>query len=340
MSTATGSEGPSWDGKLTLTPGAVLYRGVGGDSGLHAHHAVQVMISLDEPFVLEFADDRLRTTAAVIPSGLPHRLHCVSRRLLLVLVEPFGPRGRGIGVAGQHARGREFEDTMARIAIDRADDSDAVRVIDHLVRTIAPGGPERPAQLSEPVLSALRHLERDPGSRSTLGHAAAAADISPSRLTHLFTREMGIPFRRYALWIRLRTVTVGRVTEPGSHCSLSQIVAERYSLPRLRRGHRGHRRSAGGVDRHRHRDPEDRRQRRLRDVRRPGHLLRTPRNQPHRSAELLVPASDPARDEPKGRRDPRVRGQPSGSPPTPQCSRGTSVIVTHTDDAFFPVASA
>lgn len=206
MSTATRSEGSPWDGRLTLTPGAVLYRGVGGDSGLHAHHAVQVMVSVDEPFVLEFADERLHTTAAVIPSGLPHRLHCASRRLLLVLVEPFGPRGRGLGLAGDRARGREFEATMARIAIDRADDSDAVRIIDHLVRTIAPDGPPRPTRLSEPVLAALRQLERTPGSRPTLGHAAAAAHISPSRLTHLFSREVGIPFRRYALWIRLRTV--------------------------------------------------------------------------------------------------------------------------------------
>lgn len=164
------------------------------------------MVSLDEPFVLEFADGHLRATAAVIPSGLPHRLHCASRRLLLVLVEPFGPRGRGLGLAAERARGREFEDAMERIAIDHADDSDAVRTIDTLVRAIAPDGPPRPARLSEPVLSALRQLESKPGSRATLGHAAAAAHISPSRLTHLFTREVRIPFRRYALWIRLRTV--------------------------------------------------------------------------------------------------------------------------------------
>ncbi|MFM1722485.1 hypothetical protein ABEU20_001040 [Rhodococcus sp. PAM 2766] len=145
---------PPWDGRLTLTPGAVLYRGVGGDSGLHAHHAVQVMVSLDEPF---------------------------------------GPRGRGLGLAADRARGGEFEDAMERIAIDHADDSDAVRTIDTLVRAIAPDGPPRPARLSEPVLSALRQLESEPGSRATLGHAAAAAHISPSRLTHLFTAKWVSP---------------------------------------------------------------------------------------------------------------------------------------------------
>lgn len=38
----------------------------------------------------------------------------------------------------------------------------------------------------------------------SLVQAAAEAHISPSRLTHLFTGEVGIPFRRYGLWVRLR----------------------------------------------------------------------------------------------------------------------------------------
>ncbi|MGF7124333.1 helix-turn-helix domain-containing protein [Rhodococcus sp. BE178] len=196
-----------WGGLLTLTPGAVLYRGAGGDADLHAHHAVQVMISLDEPFVLEFEDDHHHTAAAILPSGAPHRLHCTSRRLLLILVEPFGPRGRGLGLIGERSRGQEFEAVLERIATEHADDADPVTAVDSLVRAITPETPQRPARLSEPVRAALRYLEQTPGIQPTLARAAAEAHLSPSRLTHLFTLEVGIPFRRYALWVRLRTVT-------------------------------------------------------------------------------------------------------------------------------------
>lgn len=195
-----------WDGTLTLTPGAVLYRGAGGDADLHAHHAVQVMISLDEPFVLELAADRHRATAAIVPSGLPHRLHCTSRRLLLMLVDPFGPRGRGLGLVGELSLGQEFEDALERAATEHADDADAVSVIDSLVGATAPDGLRESGRPSDPVRAALRYLERDAGSQPTLAGAAAAAHMSPSRLTHRFTREVGIPFRRYILWVRLRTV--------------------------------------------------------------------------------------------------------------------------------------
>lgn len=195
-----------WGGQLTLTPGAVLYRGAGGDADLHAHHAVQVLVTLDEPFVLEVEGDHLRAAAAVVPSGLPHRLRCNSRRLLLILVEPFGPRGRGLGLVGARSRGREFEDALTRIVAEYAVEPDAVTTIDRLVGAVTPQVQQRPARPSEPVRSALRYLEQNSGARPTLAHAAAAAHLSPSRLTHLFTREVGIPFRRYGLWVRLRTV--------------------------------------------------------------------------------------------------------------------------------------
>ncbi|RVW00439.1 helix-turn-helix transcriptional regulator [Rhodococcus spongiicola] len=195
-----------WSGTLTLTPGAVLYRGAGGDASLHAHHAVQVMVTLDEPFVLEFEDDDLHASAAVVPSGLRHRLRCNSHSLLLVLVEPFGPRGRGLSVVGERSRGQDFEDALTRIVTEHSEESNTVTAIDCLVRAVTPQAPKLPAQLSEPVRSALRYLEQNSGSRPTLARAAAEAHISPSRLTHLFTREVGIPFRRYGLWLRLRTV--------------------------------------------------------------------------------------------------------------------------------------
>lgn len=193
-----------WDGALTLTPGAVLYRGTGGDADVHAHHAVQVVVSLDEPFLLELDGDVRHTSAVVVPSGVPHRLRCSSRNLLLMLVEPFGPRGRGLDLVGKRCRAGEFDPALVRAVAERSDESNPVAAIDRLIRVVTPEAPQRPAALSEPVRSALRYLERNSGSRPTLAQAAAEAHISPSRLTHTFTREMGIPFRRYVVWVRLR----------------------------------------------------------------------------------------------------------------------------------------
>jgi AraC-like DNA-binding protein len=67
---------------------------------------------------------------------------------------------------------------------------------------LAPRPPASP--LSEPVISALAYLDETLDDPPRLVQAARAAHISPSRLTHLFTEQVGIPFRRFVLWLRLR----------------------------------------------------------------------------------------------------------------------------------------
>jgi AraC-like DNA-binding protein len=47
-------------------------------------------------------------------------------------------------------------------------------------------------------------LQEAEGSHTSAAQAASAAGLSASRFQHLFTAEVGVPFRRYRLWQRLR----------------------------------------------------------------------------------------------------------------------------------------
>jgi AraC-like DNA-binding protein len=53
------------------------------------------------------------------------------------------------------------------------------------------------------VVRALRARHGDLG-RVSLAQLAAAAGLSPSRFAHLFTESVGIPVRRYLLWLRVQ----------------------------------------------------------------------------------------------------------------------------------------
>jgi AraC-like DNA-binding protein len=78
-------------------------------------------------------------------------------------------------------------------------------VIDYTHPMLDPLAPRPPASpLSEPVISALAYLDETLDHPPRLVQAARAAHISPSRLTHLFSEQAGIPFRRFVLWLRLR----------------------------------------------------------------------------------------------------------------------------------------
>ena len=53
------------------------------------------------------------------------------------------------------------------------------------------------------VLRAIRMLSDRIDDPPTLGEAAAAVGLSPGRFQHLFVAETGLPYRGYALWLRL-----------------------------------------------------------------------------------------------------------------------------------------
>lgn len=62
-----------------------------------------------------------------------------------------------------------------------------------------------PVQAHPRVERVLRVLHDLPArDRLSLERLAAVAGLSPSRFMHVFTRSVGMPLRRYILWLRLR----------------------------------------------------------------------------------------------------------------------------------------
>ncbi len=87
--------------------------------------------------------------------------------------------------------------------------------------------------LSPHVISALAYLDSALQDRPRLQEAARAAGISPSRLTHLFSRQVGIPFRRFVLWLRLRRAA--EHVSAGSSLTEAAIAAGFSDQPHLTR---------------------------------------------------------------------------------------------------------
>jgi AraC-like DNA-binding protein len=82
--------------------------------------------------------------------------------------------------------------------------------------------PDRqPRQLDRRVREVLRVLKEDIHANLTAADLAARVGLSEGRLIHLFTDEMGLPMRRYALWLRLReaflTLAEGSSLTEASH---------------------------------------------------------------------------------------------------------------------------
>lgn len=176
---------------------------------LHAHHAFQLTFSLGGEFRLHLDDRVVPGPFAVVAPDAPHAFEA-SGCVALLFIEPESRAGRSLVqlMEGQPA---------APISVEQAWDAPELirRAFEH--PTDARGTMrEAGMQISNRIAGHRRTVEPDRRVRqiikwagenldSALGIEAAAVGVglSPSRVSHLFVEETGLPFRTYVLWLRL-----------------------------------------------------------------------------------------------------------------------------------------
>ncbi len=196
---------PAWGGRLFLAPGVFLYVGPGGVADEHAHHAVQFVWASEGELTLRWPARRTRVRAALVPANLPHSFEAQGQPLVLMLVERHGPRGAALERRAREGLGHELLESLSGLKFPslEAGPEEAMawceRVFTALGATST--GVEVP---SRGIRRAIAYVESALDTVPSLEVAAARASVSPTRLTHRFSAEVGIPFRRFVLWARLK----------------------------------------------------------------------------------------------------------------------------------------
>jgi AraC-like DNA-binding protein len=127
----------------------------------------------------------------------------------LLFLEPESALGRGLLEANpacatmilDETRARELRMALPEVAMVSGSDFD--RRLRALLQSLVPGQqlPIRPADPR--IVRTIRWL-KSRGGTGSLGDAARSQGLSVSRLGHLFSTEVGLPFRPFALWLRLQ----------------------------------------------------------------------------------------------------------------------------------------
>ena len=203
-----------WQGTVALRPGRLIYAGHVGIAHRHRHAAVQLVLAPDEPVRLRDesgADWQVR--AVVIPSGAEHEMAGGSAGLLAwidadgLLGQALTARVRHTGlpadsVAAWAAAAQPLLDNGIPAGILAGDTPSGV--IDQVLDTLADAGTLNEAPLHPALRQAVAVLPTMLDHSVHLGQVAAAVGISASRLGHLFSDELGLPFRPYVRWARLQ----------------------------------------------------------------------------------------------------------------------------------------
>lgn len=197
-----------WSGHLAFGPWWLLYSGPIGPTDVHAHHAFQIVVHDGGPCVGDEHQFGLPGPVVVIDPDKDHAFIDHRDHALIAFVDPES----NVGVA---LRDRES------VRIDATDG----RLVSTIIDTLRPANWSRSEEAVRRILAAVcdsssprpmswwRHPSVDAAllrlpaiiEEGTIDVAQLAKDIglSVSRLTHIFTDEIGVPIRSYARWLRL-----------------------------------------------------------------------------------------------------------------------------------------
>ena len=193
-----------------LDQGRTLFIGPLEYNASHQHGAPVYLAGLYGSFGLRVEGSEWTTCrTAVIPAGVRHELDLGGNPLAVFYVEPdlagadtLAPLLRGTWEVNGALVGRAGERALLRSLYE---DRDATGWAGAALADLLGFSARRARRSMDPrvsrVVASLYHHHRE---LTPLHRLAAATGLSPSRFQRVFTREVGVPFRRYRAWQRMR----------------------------------------------------------------------------------------------------------------------------------------
>lgn len=186
----------------------------------HAHHAIQIVISIDGMAGIRGSRGDWRSGRGIIVRpDVAHSFDARGSLGAMLMLEPESIEGTWLraalmdditllpdtALASCVAELRKFcEQPFASMAVRG--------LIRHCVRSLCAGEP--PTRRRDPrVTTVLNAICESADLRMSVEAAAAAVHLSPSRFAHLFKQQVGLPFRRYLLWRKLTRATLAIARE-------------------------------------------------------------------------------------------------------------------------------
>ncbi|MEQ9364587.1 MAG: AraC family transcriptional regulator, partial [Leptospirales bacterium] len=196
---------------LYIWQGRILYAGVDGyATEPHRHYAASLLIAPEDPLILNVDGRRSRPRCVLLGPNLRHQSTSHARVVVLQL-DPdsvlYEPIGRWLGDAGlreiPYERVARFEHRFSELYLEMLDCREADLLYRDIIKELWGGPTEQPPPIQERIARLIEELKADLPEQVSVSELAARVGLSEDRFMHVFKAEMGLPVRRYVLWLRL-----------------------------------------------------------------------------------------------------------------------------------------
>jgi len=203
---ATDELRPLWH----LDDDKAVFAGPLGHNLDHAHNVAVYVVGIDGSFSMRVGGgDWQCCRTALIPAGVPYEFDVGGNPISVFYIEPATASAEALAPLVRNA----FEDNGALIGTDGE-----IRLMRELYEDPTSAGwagaalddllgfvrRRMPHPADHRISRVVRYLYVHHGDLVPVAQVAAAAGLSASRFQHLFTQEVGVPFRRFRGWCRMR----------------------------------------------------------------------------------------------------------------------------------------
>ncbi|NLR56843.1 helix-turn-helix transcriptional regulator [Chitinophaga polysaccharea] len=197
---------------LFFSAGYFIYIGRAIDTVVHEHHALQIAISFEDKIEIISPDSVIKHKAVIIGSDEPHECRTYNNTFLLINIDPECKIGTGLKKAWLSGKKvaalpetiveellEEIKPLLAGVTTVDSIFNVTLQFLRELSNT---SGNE---DMDDRIVKVLEVLQQPGYVPVKIKDLSAIVHLSPSRLIHLFTAQVGIPIRQYTLWVRLLT---------------------------------------------------------------------------------------------------------------------------------------
>ncbi len=219
-------------GALFIWPGYWLLHGAELTNRRHKHVSASVLVGLDGPIRVEANDCWHEVEGAIVAPETEQALDSAGTRTLIIHLDPDQPLWRHFLVALDGEGYRSLRRSVLQLpllqaAVDAAD----IDAVQGWLQQVAQQLCSTPPALDPRIAEVTAYLRRHLPEKVDLAELSAVANLSGSRLTHLFKQQTGVTLRRFLAHLKIqRAVFTWR---PGMQVAELAALAGFYDQPHL-----------------------------------------------------------------------------------------------------------
>jgi AraC family transcriptional regulator len=200
--------------RLYIWSGHALVLGMPANTGYHSHHALQISIGLSDNFRMRNRNEMVwrEHRAALICADEPHEIEDSATPIVNLYLDPESNTARLIcrrqslaGFCSLDVGAIEPLLTQLRQTPHKDFSCEmASQWMQSVFKGLIEVQPSLPG-MDVRIYHGLKLLNETPNHLISVTAVANAVGLSPGRFAHLFRAQVGLPVRRYLLWMRVRS---------------------------------------------------------------------------------------------------------------------------------------